>query len=279
MSGALPQRLVTVSSPEFLFGTRVMLHSFLATNRWFSGDIVVLHNRLRPAEMKLLETSFANLSCRMTASLLSETLDRLVTAFPHLENRRDRFLSLDMLLDTNTMPSLFLDSDMVVRGDLSPLAEIDTVLVACPDATVLRGLRRDLQTMEEKKEGGGRTFNAGMLLLRMSSPGLAKMMFERLSPESWAAIRSDHTDQAVWNLLFAESVQLADRGYNFMVGHAALQPLAERQWHSLRVLHFNGQAKPWLPERQKAVEGAGGLVGWAFGEWREAARAMLADAP
>lgn len=277
MTGKSPLRLMTVSSPEYLLGTRVMLHSFLATNRWFSGKIVVLHSRLRPADINLLERDFANLSCKGADPRLSAAVDDLVSAFPHLERRRDRFLSLDMLFSPDG-PSLFLDSDMLIRGDLSPLAQVNAALIACPDATMLRGRRRDLATMEEV-DGQGITFNAGMMLVGCATDALTRQALQCLTPQSWAAIRSDHTDQAVWNMLYANQVHLADRTYNFMVGHGNLQPLDESEWNALHVLHFNGQVKPWLPDAQRAAEAEGGVAAWAFGKWRAAARAMLADAP
>jgi hypothetical protein len=45
----MPRTLITVSSPEFVLATRVMLHSFRANNPWFTGEIVVLHRRLSDA--------------------------------------------------------------------------------------------------------------------------------------------------------------------------------------------------------------------------------------
>ena len=42
----------TVTSPEFLLGTRVMLDSFLAENPWFEGEIVVIHDRLDEAQAR-----------------------------------------------------------------------------------------------------------------------------------------------------------------------------------------------------------------------------------
>jgi lipopolysaccharide biosynthesis glycosyltransferase len=278
MSTKLPQRLMTVSSPEFLLGTRVMLHSFLEQNSWFVGEIIVLHSRLRISDIALLEGQFAKLSCKRADAQLAKALDALVASFPHLEKRRDRFLSLDILLEDRAGPSLFLDSDMLIRGDLSSLTDNDATLVACRDATMLRGLRRVLATMEES-EGQGSSFNAGVMLLQSSSPDLAEATLARLTPENWAAIRSDHTDQAVWNVLFADQVQLVDSRFNYLVGHSALQPLDEPEWPSLCALHYNGPAKPWLADRQMQAAAKGGLTNWAFAEWREAARAMLADAP
>ncbi len=253
---ALPALLVTVSSPEFLIGTRVVLHSFLAANAWFDGEIVVVHARLEPADVAALEADFPRLRCRTAAPPLRQAIARLAAAFPHLADRRDRFLSLETLLLPGGWPRLFIDSDVAVRGDLAPAFEPPGALIACPDAALLRG-------------GGRDSFNAGMMLVREPRPGA----LAALEPAQWRAIASDHTDQAVWNRLYAGEVALADPRFNFMVGHAALYPAVPAD---IRLLHFNGRDKPWKPAAQAAASERGGVVGEAFAAWRRACQAMLA---
>jgi hypothetical protein len=274
MSGPYPVQLVTVSSPEFLLATRVMLHSFLANNPWFNGEIMVLHARLSGAETVALEAQFPNLTCRTPSHSLHTAVDRLVAAFANLAGRRDRFLSLETLLLPGAWPRLFIDSDVVVCGDLSPIMGNPSPLVACPDATMLRGRERDAETFAEVERGGTAkpSFNAGMMLVR--EPG--SDMFSLLDPETWRAIASDHTDQAVWNRLYRDRVVLADPAYNFMVGHAGLY--GEATPASLKLLHFNGRAKPWLPDRHATALAHGGIVAAAFETWRTACQSMLADA-
>jgi hypothetical protein len=272
MSSRSPNQLITVSSPEFLLGTRVMLHSFLASNPWFDGNIVVLHARLGARDAALLEDQFPHLICRTASAALVAAVDRLADSFPNLADRRDRFLSLETLLFPGVWPRLFIDSDVVVCGDLSPIMGDPAPLVACPDATMLRGLERDRATFAEVARGDDArpSFNAGMMLVREP----AGTVLALLEPEAWRAVASDHTDQAVWNRLFRDRVSLADPAYNFMVGHAGLY--GEATPSQPKLLHFNGQAKPWLPDRHAAALARGGIVGASFEAWRKACQAMLA---
>lgn len=269
----LPAQLVTVSSPEFMLGTRVMLHSFLAANPWFDGEIVVLHARLESHETDLLQSGFQRLSCRTAGPGLGGAVDRLIEAFPKLADRRDRFLSLETLLLPGAWPRLFIDSDVVVCGDLSPVLGTPGALVACPDATMLRGRERDTATFAEVERGEAArpSFNAGMMLVRKAGADPLGL----LDPAAWAAIASDHTDQAVWNLLYRDHVSLVGPEFNFMVGHAGLYGDVPA---SVRLYHFNGRAKPWLADRQAQAAAQGGITGTAFAAWREACKAMLAAA-
>lgn len=246
--------LVTVSSPDFRIGTEVMLASFLAHNRWFAGDILVLHSRLTGADQAALAAAFPRLACRTASPPVVAAVDTLTAAHPHLASRRDRFLSLETLLLPATGRLLFADSDLLFRGDISPLLDRDAALVACPDAAMLRGNVRDAATLAEvaADETAPASFNAGLLVYDpvAAGPGVADALWPLLDPAGWARIASQHTDQAVWNLLLRDRVALAGTAFNLMIGHRAASfahepvPLADA-----RVLHFNGAAKPWRPDR------------------------------
>jgi lipopolysaccharide biosynthesis glycosyltransferase len=283
MNLMLPSRLVTVTSPEFLLGTRVMLDSLQRHNGWFDGEIIVLHSRLGTEACAKLEAQFPSLTCRLVSAPLADAIARLVDAFPHLRDRRDRFLSLELLL-MKPQATLFLDSDMLVTASFADLQAADGELIACADASILRGRTRDPATMEEVDASDVAlitTFNAGMMVLGRNLPlaELGRDMLAMLNRESWGLIKSDHTDQAVWNRLMPDRVRLVDPCYNFMLGHAGLYPAEQSREETLRALHFNGRAKPWLPEHHQAAAGRGALTGWAFGEWRQACSAMLSRQP
>lgn len=247
--------LVTVSSPDFRIGTEVMLASFLAANPWFAGDILVLHSRLSDADQAALAATFPRLSCRTASPRLDAAIDTLIAAHPHLASRRDRFLSLETLLLDAPGKLIFADSDLLFRGDLAPLLAIDAPLVAAPDAAMLRGNARDADTLAEVAATGEAraSFNAG-LLLYAPDPARADAMWPLLDPDNWTRIASQHTDQAVWNLLLRDRVHLVGTTWNLMIGHRATSfahdpvALAEAQ-----VLHFNGAAKPWRPDRHAAA--------------------------
>jgi lipopolysaccharide biosynthesis glycosyltransferase len=243
--------LVTVSSPDFRIGTEVMLASFLATNRWFDGDILVLHSRLTETDQAALAAAFPRLTCRAASPRLTTAIDALTGAHPHLAGRRDRFLSLEALLLGTAGRILFADSDLLFRGDISALFASDAPLVAAPDAAMLRGNQRDTDTLAEvaAADDAPASFNAG-LLVHNPDPALADALWPLLDPLGWSRIASQHTDQAVWNLLLRDRVELVSTGFNLMIGHRATSfayepvPLADAY-----VLHFNGAAKPWRPDR------------------------------
>lgn len=283
MTRLVPQRLITVSSPDFLLATRVMLHSFLASNSWFTGEIVVLHSRLGDAAIAQLQQAFPRLVCRPVRSSLDAAIGRLVAAHPHLAGRKDRFLSLEALLMAVDAPGLFIDSDVVVCGDLGGLGDLAAPLVACPDATMLRGLERDVQTLAEVEPVNGQpalaSFNAGLMLIDRTAaddPAIERM-FALLTPESWCNVASQHTDQAVWNQLLRDRVALAPVEFNFLVGHSRLYR-DERMPDpdAIRMFHFNGADKPWLPDRFADVVARGGIRSDAFQRWRAVCRDMLA---
>jgi hypothetical protein len=273
--------LVTVSSPDFRVGTEVMLASFLATNAWFDGEILILHSRLTAADEAALTAGFPRLSCRRASPRLAAAIDTLVAAHPHLAARRDRFLSLETLLLPPGGKALFCDSDMLFRGDIAPLLAIDAPLVAAPDAAMLRGNVRAPGTLAEVAPADGTraaSFNAGLLVHDPAAAGAATAdaLWPLLDPEAWSRIASQHTDQAVWNLLLRDRVHLVGTEFNLMMTHRrtsfAHEPVAV---DAARVLHFNGPAKPWRPDRHADAIARDPAYAEAFDLWIAARAAWL----
>ncbi|HMO74769.1 MAG TPA: glycosyltransferase [Sphingopyxis sp.] len=271
--------LVTVSSPDFRIGTEVMLASFLETNPWFAGEIVVLHSRLADADRAVLAGAFPRLSCRPASPRLAAAIDALAAAHPHLASRRDRFLSLETLLLPPGGRYLFADSDLLFLGDIAPLLATKAPLVAAPDAAMLRGNVRDADTLAEVAAtvGAPPSFNAGLLVYDpAAAPDSAAALWPLLDPESWGRIASSHTDQAVWNLLLRGHVDLVSTRFNLMLTHRAASfahepvPLGEA-----RVLHFNGPAKPWRPDRHAEAIARDPQYAEALRLWTAARRRWL----
>jgi hypothetical protein len=283
MIGKFPELLITVSSPDYLYGTQVMLHSFYAHNPWFDGEVIVLHSRLSDRDVALLECKFPHLRCRCASVGLEHAVRNLVQAFPRIADRQDRFLSLEALLLDGPWPRLFLDSDVLVCGDLFGMTEHFAPVIACPDATMLRGRHRHEASFVEIDHIGGShvksSFNSGLILIQegVRDTALNLELLDLLSPQRWQAVASDHTDQVVWNQLFRGRVELIEPAYNFMLGHAALY--GDTLLKDLRLLHFNGPAKPWLPYHSNAASNQSGIVAEAFEAWRLAYKAMLRQAP
>ncbi len=274
--------LATVTSPSFLVGTQVMIHSFLAHNRWFDGDIIVFCADPDDGVAATLETQFARVSCRRVSTELGDAIDRLVAARPELATRRDRFLSLESFALTGYDKVLFCDSDLLFQKDVAGLLAGETRLVACPDGAMLRGNRRDRTTLKEiaadDADRAATSFNAGLMLIdaALRGPAIAEALRARLDPSAWQAVASDHTDQAVLNLQFHHCVSLVSTAYNLMIGHRIDSHASEPvRLGEAKVLHFNGPAKPWRMDCHLAGARRDAGVIKALRHWYDAYLAML----
>lgn len=274
MTAALPSRLVTVTSSDYLPGTRVMLDSFLTHNRWFDGRIIVVHDGMTHAEQEELSADFKSVAFCTPSTDLKQAVARLVAAYPHLRSRAARFLSLQCFwLPDDEGDLLFCDSDLLFLRDIRDAVGTPGDLLACPDKAQTQGHGRDRVTMAEGdgSEGGGhRSFNAGLMVMRAAL--LQQRPRHRISallePEEWSRIASDHTDQAVLNICFGRDVRLLPERYNLLVGHAgAIRGATDGAFSDAEVLHFNGPAKPWLLARHPGSTARDGLMIRAYEEW------------
>ena len=282
MTAALPSRLLTVASSDYLAGTRVMLDSFLRLNRWFDGPILVVDAGLTEHERGALAADFPHIGFRAPSPELRVAVDGLVNAFPALRSRAARFFSLECLwLDPAGGDVLLCDSDLLFRKDIATALTTDGIILACPDRAWTVGNTRDPATLEERGRDPsalGGSFNAGLIVMRsgaMTSVYRARAL-ALLEPANWAAIRSDHTDQAIFNLLYRDVVTLLPERYNLLVGHAAaIRSNLTGGVTQAAVLHFNGPAKPWALDRHPAAAEADGAIIKALDYWFSAHVAYL----
>lgn len=253
MSERYPSRLVTVTSDDYLPGTAVMLHSFLRTNRWFSGAIHVLHNDLDEAHIARLSSLWPQMEFRGINPELANAVEALCSQRGHLASRARRFYSLDAFFPDDEETVLFCDGDLLFLDDISGFAKDPASLLACGDRAQIEGHWRDPVTLEERAkpgpDAGFRSFNAGLMLIgpALRTPANWQSLLGNLHAEQWDYVQSSHTDQAVLNRVFGNRVTLADIGYNYLVGHAArLRESTGIALAEAKVLHFNNRTKPWL---------------------------------
>ena len=260
-SADLPSTLVTVTTPEFLPGTRVMLASFLRLNRWFDGEIVVVTPTIDPVESEAFSREFDRLRFRTGSQELADAIANLVAAYPKLANRAARFLSLECFWMGGNEPILYCDSDLLFLRDISEGLSTEGEVLACPDRAHL---------MNEKD---GVSFNAGMMLLRpaIRTEETRQAILACLDPDAWSSVKTDHTDQAVLNAVLAGRVKLLDQSYNRLIGHAArLRGVADMKLDGTHVLHFNGPAKPWQLDRHADAARHSGEMVKGYQLWFEA---------
>ena len=279
----LPAHLYTVTSRDYLPGTHVMLQSFLETNPWFAGQINLLQDDLSDQQKSEFSEFFGQVHFPEISPALSAAIGTLVAALDHLADRRRRFYSLETFFADAAGPVLFCDSDMLFRSDISPMFEIPGPLAACGDRAQIAGGGRDPATLAETADGapdgGFSSFNAGLMVIGRAARNadIRSALMGELDPENWAAIASDHTDQAVLNRVFGSAVSIAPPQFNYLVGHAgALKGAAGVSAKEAKVLHFNGPAKPWaFAAHMRAARQSAEFV-WAAGQWFDCYRRYLA---
>lgn len=235
--------VVTVLSDDFVPGGLVLLKSLIKSNPWFTGDIVVLHNRvLSPlngasrnhltalAKQLKIQVLFTEIDLFPYRGLLRQaesrlkTPQRLMAAFLILE--AFRFKQYDWIL--------CLDSDMLVLKDIREILDTDGAFCAVP-----------AHDSEGNKLG---YFNSGVMLLRPSQ--LSESIFDNImSQELVGASRGiGKADQAVLNRYFGQSgVSSLDRKFNVTKreladAHGNLYALLEAL--DARIVHYVGE-KPW----------------------------------
>ncbi|MFL9839904.1 glycosyltransferase [Sphingomonas sp. ST-64] len=276
--------LATVSTDDFLPGTIVAIGSFLDTNRWFSGDIVIFHDAdLSAGSIRTLSQIWPDLQFRRIPQDLADAIATLVHAVPRLAGRRARFHSLATLALEDYAQVLFCDSDVLFQASILPMfAASPGDVVAVGDAGFLRGLAWDRTSFAEvppDAEGAlYPTFNAGLMLFGSTAlDGRAyRQALAMLAPERWAGIVASHTDQLVLNRIFEHRVSLMSWRFNFLLFYADLIAHKEPMpFDAIAVLHFNGSPKPWTASRTGLVRNP--LMFQAIAGWRARARTLLPD--
>lgn len=255
--------LVTVTSESFLPGTLLMIYSFLKCNRWFSGEIVIIHDNL-PDESQEMLSCFKRVKYLQVGEEIKEKLRDLARAVPRLQldTKVDRFYSLEVFRLSGCDQVIFIDSDILLLGNIGHLLDRSGVeetvpLLCCGDRCHYRGIPRDAETfLPIEKDSGFHsnqrlltcTFNSGFMVIDgsyLTGPHYRNLL-GLLEPGTWEKIDTPHTDQVVLNLYFHNRCRMLDSRYNFLAPFANLIRQRENiRLKDIKILHFNGKPKPW----------------------------------
>lgn len=134
---------------------------------------------------------------------------------------------------------LYLDSDLIVTGNIDPLFAHD--------------LGDNYAGVVESCFGAGVGFNAGVLLINnklWKEEGVRQQLVETTEQEH---TNVNEGDQSIFNLLFAGRVLMMDWTYNFQIGFD--QGAADKNHHYIfeipleplpLILHYISPDKPWI---------------------------------
>ena len=277
--------LVTATDSRFLPGAFTTVGSFLRHHPRFDGDVVVLHDGgLSPESRGYLESLSDRVRFEPVARRLRDRLTRLEAATKFSAARLTDFYSLEAFRLTGYRKVLFCDADLLFRAPVDELFDSDADLLCCGEIAHVRGLRRDRATFAmTSAEGLDRTFNCGFMLIdgRLLGPRPYADLLALVTPETWRATETPHTDGFLLNRGLAGRQTLVGWTYNYLLGWADdIRTRHDLRWNEAKVLHYSLPHKPWLPERlmRSPVGELGAHLLPAYRLWYDAWLDLLAAA-
>jgi alpha-N-acetylglucosamine transferase len=282
------QALVTVTTPGFLSGTLVMLHSFAKHNPWFEGDRVVIHDdTLSQQDMDLLARLFGTLFIRVDPRLMERT-QALCQDFPDYKRRMGQFYSLEAFRLSSYRQILFMDSDTLFRGSVESLFLMGKPLLVCRKS----GKFRHPEPVNPDRPFSLEQFNAGMMLMDKSLLGeeIYETMLQKVSPAffygflnknadgQWVIPARFGTDQLIFNAVLQDKAHYVSMRYNYRFGVAdEILKQENIAYEDAILIHFTGRKKPWLEAEAIRRVLAHPDEAKGFSEWTHSYLELLED--
>ena len=194
--------LVTVTTPSFVVGTAVLLHSFLERNKWFAGDFIIIHDDLDRSCEKYFRT-IPNLKFVPVSTSLKMEIRAVTAGNAHLE----RFYSLQAFLLDGYTKVAFCDSDLLFCDSIENVFYDPHPFICCGDGAYYKKMFRKRHSFEATSDSSEsdvlrNTFNAGFMVVDQQFLGEFHYhnMMEILRTISWGEKTTGHTDQRIYNL-------------------------------------------------------------------------------
>jgi lipopolysaccharide biosynthesis glycosyltransferase len=271
----MSQALVTVTDKNYYKGTLVLLYSFLKHHPNFTGDILVIHRRLPKKMQQKIIDGFPVTFIQVSQELHTK-LEQLGAQCPQLSNKMSRFYSLELFRLTSYEKLLFLDSDILCKGNLDELWRSEEAFLAAPDLSFYKSEFRHRKSFTTADSGPGgvdvyeRTFNAGVMFL--NNARMAKNVYSELlnllRASNYKMVSSGHTDQFLLNQYFEHKVSWLDSRYNYLLRAEELITAKTGLWAKEAILwHYIRNPKPWNFKRllKNKLKGIQSLP--YLGEW------------
>lgn len=246
------EAVVTVTDERYFAGTQVLFYSFLKHHPNFKGEFVVIHNQLPQYLQIALRKSFPVKFEQVSQELLFK-LTELSLSCQQFSNKLTRFWSIELFRLKQYSKILFLDSDILCKGNLGNLMKLEDQFVAVADLSHYKGRFRDRSTFEFSALVNAtsvfqRTFNAGVMLVnqRNNQENNYEQLLNGLSAEKLKQVSSGHTDQYLLNTYFEDKVTYVGANYNYILREEDF--ILEKEGVSTKdakVWHYIRNPKPW----------------------------------
>jgi lipopolysaccharide biosynthesis glycosyltransferase len=251
--------IVTACTPSFLPGAMVMLRSFLDHNPWYGGAAVVLTNKVTsemetcltsiyPVSFKLIGTEIINKAAELRKAV---TTGRIVDA---------RFYSLGLFSITGYDKLLFLDSDVLIRNDVSELFLRPEAILCAGDGFHYRDKLRTgpdyrphkLRFWQRRADYWSGNFNSGVVCIdsTIATQNNYRELVAMIDPQYFlTGVKRHNDDQLLMNIFFYGKTTLISSKYNYRLG-IAKQIMAKDgvQLEDAAIVHYTARRKPWMSE-------------------------------
>ena len=209
-------------------------------------DIVVLHEELS-AEHRVQLESLARPGFNLRFVRTNESLEGISAA--HHNKLRQDYFTLTIFLRL-FIPALFpeydkviyLDSDIVVPGDISQLFDTelgDNLIGACCDSSIVNIPELVAYTDRGIGVGIDRYINSGILLMNAKALREAKLDERFMTTLKQYAFENIAPDQDYLNTMCAGKIRYLDPSWD------AMPVMGEPEMENPRIVHYNLFAKPW----------------------------------
>ena len=225
--------IVLAADNAYLIPLETTIKSVLYHNR--DVDFYILNSDIAPEWFKLLDRKMEVVNSTIHNVHLDKEIFKGYKTGPHLNYASYfRFFATEVV-DSDRV--LYLDSDIIVTGDLNSLFKID-FKGHCIGAV------DDVYAYEGRKSG----FNSGVLLMdvaKWEEHSIVNRLLE-LAAEKNQAVHLG--DQSILNIYFEDNWLALDEEYNYMVGvdiYHLSQECERLDDNPPAIVHYASHDKPW----------------------------------
>ena len=225
--------IVLVADNAYLIPLETTIKSVLYHNR--DVDFYILNSDIAPEWFKLLGRKMEVVNSTIRSVYIDKELFEGYKTGPHINYATYFRFFATAVVESEKV--LYLDSDIIVTGDLSTLFEMDLKEYSI-------GAVDDVYAYEGRKSG----FNAGVLLMdvaKWKEDSIVNSLLELAAGQNQAVHLGD---QSILNIYFEDNWLALDKTYNYMVGADTfrLDQECERLDNNPPVIvHFASHDKPW----------------------------------
>lgn len=203
----------------------------------------LLHQNIEEEWVEALHQKLLKYDCNMKGILMEKKDFASFRTYSHISPATYLRYFIPEKIEEERL--LYLDGDLIVRGDLTPLFEVELGDAALAAAWDMISLYEEEQEVE---------FNAGVLLIdnkKWREKEVGKKALE-LHREKDEALRN--ADQSVLNLLFQNEWIPLPSCYNLQVGVEWIRKLRGDKREIIKekqplIVHFTTSNKPWNPRK------------------------------